>query len=170
MRPCHAFAVIVLAATLPLAASAAMAPTGIGVGPHGYDFLVGTWTCKNNVPSPMGGPAASTLVIAHSVSGALAVRVTGSNFEALGFVVYNGNTKTWWSPSTAAGGGYGTESTQQTGKKTTWSGPFTDPSSGKTMQVRDTYTFMNPTTYTDLFQVNMNGTWKTEGNTTCTKS
>ncbi len=155
----------------PLSASAAMTPAaGIGVGAHGYDFMVGTWSCKNSIPSPMGGPALTTLVVAHSVNAALSVRVTGSNFEALGFVVYTGNTKTWWNPSTTAGGGYGVESTQQTGKKTTWAGPFTDPSSGKTMQVRDTYTFTNPTTYIDLFQVNVNGAWKTEGNTTCTKA
>src|SRR5579871_1694378 len=127
----------------------AMSSAMVGAGPHGYDFLIGTWTCKNSMPSPMGGPAQTTLVIASSVNGALSVRVTGSGFEALGFVVYAPKTKTWWNPSTSAGGGYGTESTRQTGKKTTWSGPFTDPSSGKTMQVRDTYTFTNPTTYTD---------------------
>lgn len=51
-----------------------------------------------------------------------------------------------------------------------WAGPFTDPSSGKTMQVRDTYTFTNAMTYTDLYQVDVKGTWKTEGNSTCTKS
>lgn len=69
-----------------------------------------------------------------------------------------------------ANGGYGTESSQQTGKKTVWSGPFTDPATGKTVQVRDTYTFPNLTTYTDLYQANVGGTWKTEGNTTCTKA
>lgn len=79
-------------------------------------------------------------------------------------------TKTWWNPSMLANGGYGTESSQQTGKKTVWSGPFTDPATGKTVQVRDTYTFPNLTTYTDLYQANVGGTWKTEGNTTCTKA
>ncbi len=160
----------ILACLAPsVARPAAMSSAMYGAGPRGYDFLIGTWTCKNSVPSTMGGPAQTTLVIANSVNGALSVHVTGSSFEALGFVVYAPKTKTWWNPSTSADGGYGTESTRQTGKKTTWSGPFTDPSSGKTMQVRDTYTFTNPTTYTDLFQVEANGTWKTEGNTTCTK-
>ncbi len=172
MRNRLALVVMALAVMAPAAAVAAspMSPGGIGVGPHGYDFLVGTWTCKNSIPSAMGGPAQTTLVIAHSVNGALSVRVTGSSFEAVGFVVYAPKTKTWWNPASLASGGYGTESTQQTGKTTTWSGPFTDPSSGKTMQVRDTYTFTGPTTYTDLYQVDMNGTWKTEGNSTCTKS
>src|SRR5579871_6652622 len=151
MRIRLALVVTALCVIAPAAAVAAspMAAADIGAGPHGYDFLIGTWTCKNSIPSPMGGPAQTTLVIANSVNGALSVHVTGSGFEALGFVVYAPKTKTWWNPSTSAGGGYGTESTRQTGKKTTWSGPFTDPSSGKTMQVRDTYTFTNPTTYTD---------------------
>jgi hypothetical protein len=148
-------------------AASPMMPASIGVGPHGYDFLVGTWTCKNGMPSPMGGPAVSTLVIARLATGALSFHVSGTNFDASGYVVYA--SKTWWNPSTAANGGYGIESTQQTGKKSVWSGPFTDPTSGKRMQVRDTYTFLSPTTYTDLYQVDTNGSWKTEGNSTCTK-
>jgi hypothetical protein len=171
MQNRFALAVMALTLTSPVAAVAAspMSPGGTGVGPHGYDFLVGTWTCKNSIPSPMGGPAVTTVSIARSVNGALSFHATGSNFDASGYIVYAPKTKTWWNPASVAGGGYGTESTQQTGKKTTWAGPFTDPSSGKTMQVRDTYNFMSPTTYTDLYQVDMNGTWKTEGNSTCTK-
>jgi hypothetical protein len=172
MRFRLAVVVMALAVMLPSAAVVAspMMPAGIGVGPHGYDFLVGTWTCKNSIPSAMGGPAVTTVAIAHSLNDALWVHVTGTGFDALGYVVYAPKTKTWWNPASVVSGGYGTESTQQTGKKTTWAGPFTDPSSGKTTQVRDTYTFMNPTTYTDLYQVDVNGTWKTEGNSTCTKS
>ena len=153
----------------PAALSTPMSSSAIGVGPHGYDFLIGTWSCKNSVPSAMGGPAATTVAIARSMNGTLSVHVSGSNFDVMGYVVYAPKTKTWWNPASSVSGGYGTESTQQTGKKSVWSGPFTDPSSGKTMQVRDTYTFTNPTTYTDLYQVEMNGSWKTEGNSTCTK-
>ncbi|MBV8345410.1 MAG: hypothetical protein JO190_10520 [Candidatus Eremiobacteraeota bacterium] len=171
MRYRLAYALIVLGAALPLPGLSAspMAAGTIGVGPHGYDVLVGTWTCKNSVPSAMGGPAVTTVVIAHSINGALSVHVNGTNFDALGYVIYAPKTKTWWNPASVVSGGYGTESTQQTGKKTTWAGPFTDPSSGKTTQVRDTYTFTSPTTYTDLYQVETNGTWKTEGNSTCTR-
>jgi hypothetical protein len=161
-----------LFALTPCAAQSASpmssATTTMGVGSHGYDFLIGTWMCKNSMPSPMGGPSETTLTVARSVNGALSFHVTAANFAAMGYIVYDAKTKTWWNPSVVASGGYGTESSQQTGKKTVWSGPFTD-SSGKTTQVRDTYTLVNSTTYTDLFQISAGGSWKTEGNTTCTK-
>jgi hypothetical protein len=118
----------------------------------------------------MEGPSTTTETFARSANGSLAIRLSGTGFDAMAYIVYVPKTKTWWNPSMLANGGYGTESSQQTGKKTVWSGPFTDPATGKTMQVRDTYTFPTLTTYTDLYQANVGGTWKTEGNTTCTKA
>ena len=161
--------VVTLLVVIPCAAHSAASSSTAGVGPHGWDFMIGTWTCKNSMPSSMGGPAATTLTVAHSADDALSVHVNGENFDAMGYVVYAAKTKTWSNPSVMANGAYGTETTQQTGRKTTWSGPFVDPSSGKTTQVRDTYTFTSSTSYTDLYQVETGGTWKTEGNTTCTK-
>jgi hypothetical protein len=171
MKHRFVFLVMALIVVAPCTAqsASAMSPATIGLGPHGWDFLIGTWTCKNSVPSAMGGPATTTLTVTRSI-GALSFHVNGSNFDALGYVVYAPKTKMWWNPSSTANGAYGTESTQQSGKRTVWSGPFVDPSSGKTMQVRDTYTFSNMTTYTDLYQVELGGTWKTEGNSTCTKT
>jgi hypothetical protein len=165
-----AFAAVLLAALPSAALSASAMPlSGIGVGPHGYDLLVGSWSCKNNAPSAMEGPASITTVIAPTSTGSLTFHATAPKFDAMGYIVYDPKTKTWWNPSTIASGGYGTESSRQTGAKTVWSGHFTDPSSGKTMQVRDTYTFPNATTYNDLYQANVGGTWKTEGNSTCTR-
>ena len=155
---------------LQVSAHAASSPSSAGIGAHGYDFLIGTWTCKNGMPSAMAGPATTTLTIASSVNGSLSFHVTGANFGAMGYVVYDAKTKTWWNPSTGATGWYGTESTQQTGRKSVWAGPLTDPTTGKTTPQRDTFTWVSPTTYTDLYQMEMNGTWKTEGKTTCTKS
>jgi|GEM_PF-5874604 len=80
---------------LPTAARAVSSPETAGVGAHGYDFMVGTWSCKNNMPSPMGGPAATTLSVTHGVGGSLAVHVSGTNFDVLGYVVYAPKTKTW---------------------------------------------------------------------------
>jgi hypothetical protein len=169
----HRCAFFLASFVLSLACAAQSAPmmsaATAGVGPHGYDFLIGTWTCKNSMPSPMGGPAITTAVISRS-GATLAFHATGTNFGAMGYVVYAPKTKTWWNPSVSSSGGYGTESSSQTGKKVVFAGPFTDPSSGKTAQVRDTYTWVSATTYTDLFQVDEGGTWKTEGNSTCTRS
>jgi hypothetical protein len=141
-----------------------------GAGPHGWDFLIGTWSCKNSMPSPMGGPASTTATIARSVNGALSIHSTGSNFDAMGYTVYDAKTKTWWNPSVLATGDYSTESMQQTGKTTVWAGPFFDAGTRKTTQIRDTYTIVSPTTFNDVSQAQENGAWKTVGKSTCTKS
>lgn len=110
------------------------------------------------------------MVAPEPAGGTLSVDVTAANFDAMGYIVYAFESKTWWNPSMLADGGYGIESSRQTGRKTTWTGSFADPPSGKTVQVRDTYTFLNATTYTDLYQADVNGTWKIEGNSTCRKA
>lgn len=163
-------AILAVLALVPSIASAAMSPSMVGVGSHGYDFLIGTWTCKNAMPSAMGGPATTTLNVARVANGSLSVHITGTNFDGMGYVVYAAKTKTWWNPSTLATGDYSTESTQQTGKKTVWTGPFNDVASGKTMEIRDTYTESSMSVFHDLSEAQIAGTWKTVGNTTCTKS
>ena len=77
------FAVTLVAmAVAPCAAlskSAAMPLSMIGVGPRGYDFLIGTWLCTSSVASPMGGPRRTTVVFTRSTDGsALSVRATGN--------------------------------------------------------------------------------------------
>jgi hypothetical protein len=172
MRSLFASSLVALLALVPCMAqsASAMSVGNVGMGPHGYDFLIGSWSCKNKMPSTMGGPATTTAVIAHSANGTLSFHATAAGFDAMGYIVYAPKTKTWWNPSAASNGSYGAESTHQTGKKTVWSGPFVDPSSRKTVQVRDTYTFESGTTYTDLYQVERGGTWKTEGDSTCSKT
>lgn len=170
MRQRLALALVPIFCALSLApVRASFAASSIGVGPRGYDFLIGSWSCKNTAPSSLEGPSEIKATIARAAGGALSFHSGGTGFEAMGYIVYDAKTKTWWNPSMLATGAYGTESSRQTGKSTVWSGPFTDPTTGKTMQVRDTYTFPNATTYTDLYQANVGGTWKTEGNSTCTK-
>jgi hypothetical protein len=150
--------------------STAMSPS-MGVGAHGYDFLIGTWSCTSSTPSPMGGPASTTLTASRSnAGGAVFVRGTGKNFDSSSYVAYASKTKTWWSPSAFADGSYEFESTTGTGKKVVWSGSYFSAASGKTIQFRDTYTMLSPTKYTDLGQYQSAGTWKTQYNITCTKS
>jgi len=170
MRRHFALVVAMLVAILPCAAQSASADSlaTIGVGAHGWDLLVGTWSCKNSLPSALSGPATITIAIARSVGGSLSIHASGANYDGLGYVVYDAKTKTWWAPAAGSNGGYGTESTQQSGKKTIWAGTFVDPTSGKVTQ-RDTFTFSTPTSYTDLYQIETGGVWKTQGNSTCTK-
>ena len=141
-----------------------------GVGPHGYDFMIGTWSCKNAVPTHLSGPAISKFTVSRSVYNALFVRASGASYDTSLYVVYSSRTKTWWSPQAYADGSYQVESTRQTGAKTVWIGTLFDASSGQTRPIRDIYTFTNPTTQLDVTQVQIGGTWRTENNSTCTKS
>jgi hypothetical protein len=170
MNKLVAFLTLVALAFTPCAVLSQSSPASVGVGPHGYDFLIGTWSCSNSMPSRMGGPSTSTLTFARSAAGSISVHVTGTNFDGLGYVVYAGKTKTWWNPSAVGNGDYSTESSQQTGKKTVWSGHYFDSSTGKTTPIRDTYTITSMTSYKDLSEAQMGGSWKTQANTTCTKS
>jgi hypothetical protein len=163
-----ALAVISLAPGAALSKS--MPLSAIGVGPHGYDFMVGSWTCSNSVPTHLSGPSTSRFTVSRSANGALFVRSTAANFDTASYVNYSSKTNRWWSPTSYADGSYNIESTRQTGVKTVWSGTLFDAASGQTRRIRDTYTFTNPTTQIDVTQVQIDGTWRTENNSTCTKS
>ena len=164
-----ALAVFSLAPCSALSQSNSMA--SMGMGAHGYDFLVGTWMCVNSVPSPVGGPATSQLTASRSGAGdSISVHLAGTGFDALGYVSYSSKTKTWYGPTAYADGSYSTESSQQTGNKVVWSGSYFDAASGKSIPIRDTYTLAGSGKYTDLSESQIGDTWKTSGNITCTKS
>ncbi len=163
------FGLAMVALSPTVAVSATMPVSQVGAGPHGYDFMIGTWSCTNAVPSRIGGPATARFTISRSANGTLFVRSSAANYDAASYVVYSPATKTWWSPTAYGDGSYNIESTRQTGAKTVWTGTLFDPASGKSSPIRDTYTFPNATTQTDITQVQAGGTWKTEANSTCTK-
>jgi hypothetical protein len=145
----------------------AMAPSSNGVGPNGFDWAVGTWSCTNSMPSPMGGPATQTLVVTKTSNGSIMYHATGANFDNVWYNVYQPQSKTWVSPFIINDGTHGSESTSQTGEKIVWLGQATDPT-GKTMQIRDT-SVVTSTKYTDLGEVQSGGAWKAQYNVTCTK-
>lgn len=145
-----------------------MNATTYGAGPHGYDWAIGTWTCTNATPSPMGGPSTQTLTVTRTNSGAILYHATGQSFDNVWYDVYQPSTKSWVSPFILANGSYGTESTSQTGKKIVWVGMAFD-ASGKSMHIRDTNT-IGTGKYNDLGEYQSGGAWKTQYNVTCTKS
>ena len=165
-----AFLMLVALVFAPCIARSQSGPTAIGVGAHGYDFLIGSWSCKNSVPSRMGGPASTTIMFARSGAGSLSVHVTATNFDAQGYVGYTAKTKTWWNPSAVGNGDYSTESSQQTGKSSVWTGRYFDGSTAKATPIRDTYTFDSLTSFKDLSEAQIGSAWKTQAKTTCTKS
>lgn len=144
-----------------------ISPSTVGVGPNGFDFAVGTWSCTNAMPSAMGGPNTQTLAVTKTGSGAIMYHATGTNFDNTWYNVYMPATKSWTSPFILADGSYGTESTTQTGAKIVWTGTATDQA-GKNMRVRDTNTFTS-TQYIDLGEYQSGGAWKPQYKVTCTK-
>jgi len=140
-----------------------------GVGPNGFDWTVGTWSCTNSMPpSPAGGPRNQTLTVTKTNSGALMYHATGANFDNVWYNVYVPKSKTWVSPFIFADGSHGTESTSQTGATIVWTGTATD-AAGNATQIRDTNTYQ-ATKYTDLGEYQSGGAWKTGYKLTCTKS
>jgi hypothetical protein len=164
---------VLFSAFAALVAAPSVAPaqsSGYGVGPHGWDYYIGSWTCTNTMASNVSGPATVTLKISTSNAGApLFFRATGPNFDESGYVAYSAKTKVWSNPVAYADGSYSFESTTQTGKKTTWAGSYFNAASGTTVQEQDTYT-LSSGKYTDLNQTKIGGVWKTTGNSICTKS
>lgn len=167
------FAVVAAFAIAPRVAPAqsSMSASAYGVGPHGWDYYIGTWTCTNTMPpSAQSGPATVRVSISASNAGApLFFRATGPGFDSSGYVSYSAKTKTWSNPAAFADGSYSFESTTQTGRKTTWAGSYLNAASGMTVHIRDTYT-LSPGRYTDVTQMNTGSGWKTTASSTCTKS
>jgi hypothetical protein len=165
-------AVLVTGFALAACVTATQTPAAAaGTGAHALDWFVGSWTCKNSLPSVMGGPATQTVTVARSAAGSgLSVRIDGNGFERSGYIAYVPSTKTWWNPFAYPNGNYASESTTETGKKTVWNGPYFDAATGQTMQVRDTYTMTGATSYTDTGEYQSGGTWHTGYNGACTKA
>ena len=151
-------------------AESAMTPASIGVGPTGYDWLIGTWACTNSMPSAMGGPATTTLKASRPNQGDVQFHVTGTDFDVTGYIAYDAKTKTWFNPVALGSGAAGLETSKQTGSKVVWTGMFMDPGSGKHTSIRDTYTLSAMNEFVDLTEINDGGTWKVASKTTCKKS
>lgn len=173
MKRFLSFVVLATLAVAPSAAQSASTPmsaSAIGVGPHGYDFLIGSWACTNDAPSAVAGPASSTITVTKSAAGgALFYRVTGKDFDAATYLTYSPKTKTWWGPTAYADGGYEIESTTDTGPKAVWAGSLVSGGSSKAIPWRDNYT-MSSSKLVDVGQSKATGSWKTQYTVTCTKS
>ena len=157
-------------AALAFAIAFAPAAAPAAAGEHDYDWLVGTWTCINSMPSPIGGPAKQAMTVAPSYAQGFFVRITGHDFERSGYIGYAAKTHRWWNPFSYPNGNHAVESTTQRGAKTTWEGPYVDVGTGTTFEVRDIYTVSSPTRFTEVGQYRSGDAWHTGFSGTCTKS
>jgi hypothetical protein len=166
MQKIYALAALSALALLPGAAAAQMTS-----GAHAFDWMLGNWTCKNSIPSALAGPSVQMLTATRSsTTRAIVWRYTGKGYDQYGYLSYDPKTGTTWSSWAYPGGATGNESTKQTGKTTMWTGSIYDPTTGKTLRIRDTYTLYSPTKFNDLGEDNTSGTMKPGYNGTCTRS
>ena len=169
--------VIVLAASAavlaPSFAGPALADTSmssVGAGPHGYDYMVGTWSCTNPMQSSELGALASTSLTATKLKdGSIMIRTASPNGDVTSYSAYLPKTKTWYAPFADSGGKYGTESTHGSGKTIHWVGSFYD-TDGTMTPIRDTFTMLSMTKQVDLSEAKVGGVWKVTAKATCTKS
>lgn len=161
---------LMLAAPGAVRAQSVTMASGVSAGPHAYDWMLGTWICKNTIPTPLSGPAIQKLTATRStMPGVIVWRYTATNFDQYGFISYNAKTKTWWSSWAYPSGATGNESTVQSGRKTVWTGTIYDPSA-KPFEIRDTYTIYSSAKFNDTGEDMSSGTWKPGYNGTCTRA
>jgi len=159
-----------LVASVAARASGSMSMSAVGAGPSGYDWLVGTWSCKNTMPpSKLGALQSSTFTAAKLKDGNIVIHTMSPNGDVTGYNAYDPKSKTWYGPFTDSGGYYGTESTQQSGKTILWTGTFYS-GGGQATPIRDTFTMLSMTQQYDLSEAHIGGVWKATAKTTCTKS
>jgi|SRR5580698_1522994 hypothetical protein len=147
-----------------------MSVSAVGAGPHGYDWMVGTWSCSNPMqPSALGALASTMQTVSKVKDGNIMIRTASPNGDVTAYDAYLASTKTWYGPFADSGGKYGTETTQGTGKTIRWVGTFYD-NDGAATPIRDTFTMLSMTRQVDVSEAKVGGVWKVMAKTTCTKS
>lgn len=163
-------AVLAPSLAAPALGDAPMSVSAVGAGPHGYDFMVGTWSCTNPMqPSELGALTTTTITATKLKDGNILIRTASPNGDVTAYNAYLAKTKTWYAPFADSGGKYGTEMTQGTGKTIRWVGTFYD-TDGTTTPIRDTFTMLSMTKQVDVSEAKTGGAWKVTAKTTCTKS
>lgn len=154
----------------PASAETPMSVSTVGAGQHGYDYMVGTWSCTNPMhPSELGALASTTITATKLTDGNILIRTASPNGDVTSYSAYLPKTKTWYAPFADSGGKYGSESTQEAGKTIHWIGTFYD-ADGAVTPIRDTFTMLSMTKQVDVSEAKVGGVWKVTAKTTCTKS
>jgi hypothetical protein len=167
----------------------------IGVGPHGYDLLIGHWKCAGSMTSPSGQSihltSTSSIEYRGEADGSISWVALGSGTH-VGLKAISDTTFRWppesheWSPQTGGlrytaetqkwsisyanhDGISGEESTRDTGQEAVWTGSELSIE-GSPTHIRDTMAFSSPTSYVDKSEYQLGRSWLIWGNVTCSKS
>ena len=160
-----------LADATPAATSTLISLSTIGVGAHGYDFLIGHWDCTNSAPYSIYDPLRFSLTYGPAgTDGTLlgVQRATGYGEVEL-LLVYADDLRAWVRSYSSADGSHGKEASQDTGPKIVWIGSEVNSETGATNS-RETWTFQSLAEYNDLSEDQFKGKWKVTGNVNCRKA
>lgn len=109
---------IVAFAALVTAPGVTVAQSDASAAHHAYDWLIGSWSCTNSMPSSVGGRASQTMTAPRSsMPDTLVMHFTGTNFDQYGFLTYETATRTWWISWAYPGGNVEQESTTMPASK-----------------------------------------------------
>jgi hypothetical protein len=171
----------------------------IGVGPHGYDFMIGRWRCTytSNVDKYSG----HMFIYAHrsSLNDAVELDWQSPFVQTVEYLQFDPSTATWFG-TIALKSGQGVVSTSDAGSKSVWTGPATyaqgalygtstearqlrptDPTAAVHPVhpgpffpqghdlIRWTWTFASPRDLTNLLEEQIQGTWNPDGVAVCAK-
>ena len=162
--------ILALNMAAPALSETPMSVSAVGAGPHGYDYMVGTWSCANTMhPSELGALSSTTITASKLKDGNILIRTASPNGDVTAYNAYIAKTKTWAAPFADSGGKYGTETTQGSGKTIQWVGTFYD-ADGTATPIRDTFTMLSMSKQVDVGEAKVGGAWKVTAKTTCTKT
>jgi len=153
--------------------------TMIGVGPHGYDFMVGHWECSETGRWSGKQPQAWELKVQRVGDGSLLQLASFKGFAGIQVqpLKYISETKTWSiSEANNLGDVVFSETSQDMGQKTTWVGWELLSDSRDTLSHKihdqDTLTYLSLDEFNDVTeqQTGARGTWETSEDSTCQRS
>ena len=149
----------------------------IGVGPRGYDFMVGRWECAESAWYLGKQPAAWEMKVQVVRDGRL-LQIMSANGRGIlvAPMEYSSETKTWSiSETNKYGDTVSSQTTQDTGQKTLWVGwELSDERDNQSYKIheRDTLTFLSLDEFRDIAErpTGSGGTWETIQSDTCQRS
>lgn len=143
----------------------------IGTGPHAYDWVIGTWSCTNTMPSGKAAPASQVTGTRSDTTNSIVLHFTGKDSDQYAFLSYEAPSRTWWFSSALPGGDMANESSTMAGKETVvFHGSYFNASKGTHFHIGDTVTLYSATKYTDQSADDSKGSMRTSNTSTCTKS
>jgi hypothetical protein len=154
----------VAAAVLAIAsrATAASAPVLNLTGPVvSLQYLLGSWTCWG---MPKSAQTKSTLLATIGADNTLQVVSRSRESTVLGFYGFDAVPKLWWSANVDSDGG---RSFQTSDDHADFMGTM-ETRTGS-IPLRSTLTLLSDTKFRMVTQEQIDGTWVTSANTTCTK-